>query len=227
MTREHEPPYADLTPHAGSATDVAPLGRSKGKPPHERTADEDRDVVTGTARRYRGVQVAAESEGQVRRPGHGVLHRLLLLPAAARGLRAAADGAKSNGVVNVAYLFALSQFFMAWIVAWAYVRAAARFDRMARDVIDKGGRSVPSSPDVLGIHRDHAVDHVVGRAQERRLDRVLRGGTIAESVAERHRRSGRLHERRVVLGIAGIIAFKATTASCIPSAGSSRISRCS
>jgi uncharacterized membrane protein (DUF485 family) len=43
------------------------------------------------------------------------------------------------GVVNVAYLFALSQFFMAWILAWAYVRAAGRFDKMARDVIDKGG----------------------------------------------------------------------------------------
>src|ERR1700694_6061838 len=27
------------------------------------------------------------------------------------------------GVVNLAYLFALSQFFMAWIVAWLYVRA--------------------------------------------------------------------------------------------------------
>ena len=56
---------------------------------------------------------------------------------------------KVLGVVNVAYLFALSQFFMAWIVAWAYVRAASRFDKMAQDVIDapwkspkgdKGGR---------------------------------------------------------------------------------------
>ena len=45
---------------------------------------------------------------------------------------------KVFGVVNVAYLFALSQFFMAWLLAWAYVRAAARFDRMARDVIDEG-----------------------------------------------------------------------------------------
>ena len=45
---------------------------------------------------------------------------------------------KVFGVVNVAYLFALSQFFMAWLLAWAYVRAASRFDRMARAVIDKG-----------------------------------------------------------------------------------------
>ena len=30
------------------------------------------------------------------------------------------------GVVNVAYLFALSQFFMAWLIAALYVRAANR-----------------------------------------------------------------------------------------------------
>ncbi len=28
------------------------------------------------------------------------------------------------GDVNLAYLFALSQFFMAWMIAWLYVRAA-------------------------------------------------------------------------------------------------------
>ncbi len=41
------------------------------------------------------------------------------------------------GPVNLAYLFALSQFFMAWIIAALYVRAAARFDKMAADVIKK------------------------------------------------------------------------------------------
>ena len=39
------------------------------------------------------------------------------------------------GNVNVAYVFALSQFFMAWIIAALYVRAAARFDKMAAGVI--------------------------------------------------------------------------------------------
>ena len=38
------------------------------------------------------------------------------------------------GVVNVAYLFALSQFFMAWIIAALYVRAAGRFDAMAQSI---------------------------------------------------------------------------------------------
>ena len=44
---------------------------------------------------------------------------------------------KIFGVVNVAYLFALSQFFMTWIVAIVYERAANSFDKKAQDVIDK------------------------------------------------------------------------------------------
>ena len=39
------PPNADLTPVAGAATDVAPLGRRGAKPSHELTADEDVDVA--------------------------------------------------------------------------------------------------------------------------------------------------------------------------------------
>ena len=52
------------------------------------------------------------------------------------------------GPVNLAYLFALSQFFMAWIIAGLYVRAAARFDRMAADAVseaDRGGKCQFSS----------------------------------------------------------------------------------
>lgn len=39
------------------------------------------------------------------------------------------------GPVNIAYLFALSQFFVAWLIAFLYVRAANRFDEMGRNVI--------------------------------------------------------------------------------------------
>lgn len=39
------------------------------------------------------------------------------------------------GEVNLAYLFALSQFFMAWIMAFVYVRVASSWDRAAADVI--------------------------------------------------------------------------------------------
>lgn len=39
------------------------------------------------------------------------------------------------GYVNWAYLFAFSQFLMAWGVAWAYMRWASRFDRMAAEIL--------------------------------------------------------------------------------------------
>jgi len=52
---------------------------------------------------------------------------------------------KVMGEVNLAYLFALSQFFVAWIIAGLYVRAANNFDRLAKDILNKaedskGGR---------------------------------------------------------------------------------------
>jgi len=43
---------------------------------------------------------------------------------------------KVAGVVNIAYLFALSQFFVAWIIAGLYVRAAGDFDRLSKDIIE-------------------------------------------------------------------------------------------
>jgi uncharacterized membrane protein (DUF485 family) len=39
------------------------------------------------------------------------------------------------GVLNVAYLFALSQFLMAWVIAGLYVRAAANWDRTAAGIL--------------------------------------------------------------------------------------------
>ncbi|MES2202648.1 MAG: DUF485 domain-containing protein [candidate division FCPU426 bacterium] len=39
------------------------------------------------------------------------------------------------GPVNIAYLFALSQFFMAWILAAMYLRAAGRFDAKAHALV--------------------------------------------------------------------------------------------
>jgi uncharacterized membrane protein (DUF485 family) len=41
------------------------------------------------------------------------------------------------GPVNLAYLFALSQFFVAWIIAGLYVKAANNFDRLAKDILEK------------------------------------------------------------------------------------------
>ena len=41
------------------------------------------------------------------------------------------------GNVNLAYLFALSQFIMSWTIAALYVRAGDRFDQNSKDIIDK------------------------------------------------------------------------------------------
>jgi uncharacterized membrane protein (DUF485 family) len=41
------------------------------------------------------------------------------------------------GNVNLAYLFALSQFFMAWFIAGLYVRAGDAFDKLSKDIVEK------------------------------------------------------------------------------------------
>lgn len=43
------------------------------------------------------------------------------------------------GGMNIAYVFALSQFFMAWIVMWLYVRRARGFDQLAAKVAARSG----------------------------------------------------------------------------------------
>ena len=48
---------------------------------------------------------------------------------------------KVIGQVNLAYLFALSQFFVAWIIAGLYVRAANGFDRLAKDILERAENS--------------------------------------------------------------------------------------
>lgn len=55
---------------------------------------------------------------------------------------------KVIGVVNLAYLFALSQFFMAWTVARLYVRAANNFDNLAKDIIKEAESQIRKQPEV-------------------------------------------------------------------------------
>ena len=43
------------------------------------------------------------------------------------------------GGVTLAYWFALSQFLMAWTLAWLYVRRAARFDAAAAELLRAEG----------------------------------------------------------------------------------------
>src|SRR4051794_5158460 len=43
---------------------------------------------------------------------------------------------KRIGPVNLAYLFALSQFFVAWLIAALYVRGARKFDDFGKRIMD-------------------------------------------------------------------------------------------
>jgi len=47
---------------------------------------------------------------------------------------------KVIGPVNLAYLFALSQFFVAWLIAGLYVKAANNFDRLSKDILEKADK---------------------------------------------------------------------------------------
>lgn len=127
----------DLTAVAGAETDISPLGH-KQKPAHEHTTDEDRDVAD-----WDRVAAMEEFKSLV------VAKRKFILPATIFfiiyyfalpvlvGYAPTLMAKKVLGVVNLAYLFALSQFFMAWVLAALYVRAAGKFDGMVRNIINK------------------------------------------------------------------------------------------
>lgn len=128
----------DLTPEVGAATDVAPLGRSETKPAHELTAAEDSQPVD-----WSRVTQMPEFRAMVKAKLRFIIPAVVFFVVyyfALPMLVGYAPGLMSRrviGVVNVAYLFALSQFFMAWIIAALYLRAAARFDKMEHTVIGK------------------------------------------------------------------------------------------
>ena len=128
----------DPTPTVGAATDVAPLGQGEVKPAHERTADEDVDIVNWervTAMDEFTALLAAKLKFIVPATIFFLVY-YFALPVLV-GYAPRLMETKVFGVVNVAYLFALSQFFMAWILAALYLRAAGRFDDMAKRVLAK------------------------------------------------------------------------------------------
>jgi uncharacterized membrane protein (DUF485 family) len=58
------------------------------------------------------------------------------------------------GPVNLAYLFALSQFVMAWVLAGLYVRWANHIDRLAHEVKASGVASMRDVDSVSGGMHD-------------------------------------------------------------------------
>jgi uncharacterized membrane protein (DUF485 family) len=128
----------DLTREVGAVTDVAPLGRSDAKPGHELTAAEDSDPVD-----WSRVTQMPEFRLMVRAKLRFIIPAVIFFVVSYFALPVLvgyAPGLMSKkifGVINIAYLFALSQFFMAWIIAALYLRAAAKFDKMEHRVIEK------------------------------------------------------------------------------------------
>jgi uncharacterized membrane protein (DUF485 family) len=53
------------------------------------------------------------------------------------------------GAVTLAYLFALSQFAVGWMIAVLYLKASSRFDRLVKDLLEQS----PPEQD-LPIHRE-------------------------------------------------------------------------
>lgn len=132
-----EPASADLTATIGAATDIAPLGRSTPKPAHELTAAEDLQPVDWN-------QVAAMEEfksllkAKAKFVVPAVLFFMVYYFALIVLVGYARDFMEKQVLgVNIAYLFALSQFLMVWAIAGLYVRAAGRFDKMAETITNK------------------------------------------------------------------------------------------
>jgi len=129
----------DPTPIVAAPTDIAPLTHGTPKPAHERTADEEAEMVDweklAASERFRELLKAKR---------RFIVPAMIFFIVYYFALPVLIGYAKPFmekrvlGPVNLAYLFALSQFFMAWIIAALYVRAAARFDRMSREVLSAG-----------------------------------------------------------------------------------------
>ena len=131
-------PPADLTPSVGAATDIAALGQTKPKPAHELTATEDAqltdwDKVAGLE------EFRALLKAKLKFIAPATLFFVVYYFALPVLVGYAPEFMEKRvfGVVNIAYLFALSQFVMAWTIAALYVRAAGRFDKMAEAILTK------------------------------------------------------------------------------------------
>jgi uncharacterized membrane protein (DUF485 family) len=127
----------DPTPIVGAATDVARLSHGTPKPSHELTADEEAHGVD-----WESIASNERFRNLLRAKRRCIIPAMIFFIAYYFALPVLIGYARPFmekrvwGAVNIAYLFALSQFFMAWIIAALYVRAAAKFDKMARHVIE-------------------------------------------------------------------------------------------
>jgi len=136
MPPEERPP--DPTPIVGAATDVSPLTQRGPKPPHERTAAEEAGAVD-----WEKIAGSPQFRALLKAKARFVLPAMIFFIVYYFALPVLVGYARPwmekqvLGPINLAYLFALSQFLMAWLIAGLYVRAANRFDRQARDIVER------------------------------------------------------------------------------------------
>jgi uncharacterized membrane protein (DUF485 family) len=129
------PENQDLTPHSGGPADVAPLGRTAAKPEHEKTATEDTDPVDWDA-----IAARPEFKSLLKAKARFIVPATIFFVIYYFALPVLVgffpEAMKTKiGPANLAYLFALSQFFMAWIIAILYSRVAAKWDRQGDDLL--------------------------------------------------------------------------------------------
>lgn len=130
------PENFDPTPISGGPTDVSPLGRGVPKPAHERTAGEDGDP-------YNWAEIEADpafaelKRAKLRFIVPGTIFFLVYYMALPVMVGFFPEVMKTAvlGKVNWAYLFALSQFVMTWVLCAMYVRAARRWDVMNAELL--------------------------------------------------------------------------------------------
>lgn len=131
------PPDRDLTPAVGAETDVARLGHSSPPPAHEQTADEDPQIAD-----WDRIAASDAFKALLKAKAKFILPATLFfivyyfaLPVLVGWFPELME--KRIGPVNLAYVFALSQFFMAWALAYVYLRKAAKFDAQAKEIVSK------------------------------------------------------------------------------------------
>lgn len=129
---------SDLTPETASPTDIAPLGHPAQKPRHEQTADEEMQAANWDA-------IAADPDfiALIRAKAAFIVPATVLfivyyfaLPIGVGWFPKFME-TRVLGDMNLAYIFALSQFFMAWVLAFLYVAVAAGWDRRAAALLEK------------------------------------------------------------------------------------------
>ncbi len=128
----------DLTPESAAPTDIAPLGRDAETPAHERTGSEDMAQADWEAIEADADFVSLlKAKAAFVAPATAVFVVYYFALPIGVGWFPELMETQVWGAVNLAYLFAFSQFLMAWMLAGLYVAVAVGWDRRATEIIAK------------------------------------------------------------------------------------------